>query len=255
MFTIKFKKKSYFRHYFWFALCLLSCFAANNCKEPVAKKFNHSSTLFPLHGAHMGINCRECHKDGSITSLPVDCQSCHPMTPNHTLNLGDCDMCHTTTTFSAPYFNHNRAGVSITGGHIAVVIKDCQKCHIAGTYSGVNFTCSRCHSPPSYDGVVHKLPPENCEKCHSQASFRPGKFDDHRYYQTKLQGGHAGLECSTCHPGTFSNWKNINYRDGMIYGSCANCHTRSYQPNEHHHGLSADANCAKCHGYNGFHGD
>lgn len=236
-----------------FIILLFILFFAG-CKEPAARKFNHSATLFPLNGAHMGVSCRECHKDGSLTSLPSDCQSCHPMSMAHTLNLGDCNLCHSTVTFSAPFFNHSRFGLSIKGAHIAMIVENCQgQCHIPGTYSGINFNCSRCHTNQIIDGRVHLSPNDNCEQCHTQAAFSPAAFLEHKSYITPTTGAHAILACSECHNSRFSNWLDINYRDGQIYGSCANCHTRNYSTGEDgHRGLPADANCGACHSTSTF---
>lgn len=238
-----------------FYIILLLLFFAG-CKEPVAKKFNHSATFFPLTGSHIGVNCRECHRDSSLTSLPTDCQSCHPMSMQHTSNLGDCNLCHTTVTFSAPYFNHNKIGVSIQGLHIGLVISSCLNCHAPYSYSGIRFTCSKCHKQNVVDGRVHVSPSDSCDQCHSQISWMPAGFAEHNSYATKLSGRHAKLRCSSCHNSPFNSWLNLNYRDGQTYGSCANCHTRNYRSGKHgHSGIAADANCGRCHGYSSFGGE
>jgi hypothetical protein len=239
------------KKYLYLTILLFAFF----CKEPVAKQFNHSRTFFPLTGAHHGVSCRECHKDGTLTSLPSDCQSCHPMTPMHTQNLGDCNLCHTTATFAVAYFNHSRAGIAIRGAHISLVVEECLNCHTTGTYTGISFTCSNCHSPPSIDGQVHTSATADCAQCHNQAFFSPAGFAAHSTYPTKLSGSHASLSCSNCHPSTFNNWANINFRDpaGIAYGSCARCHERDYDYGEEdHNGIAADANCGRCHGYSNF---
>jgi len=225
------------------------------CKEPSAKKFNHSTTFFPLTGSHVGVSGRECHKDSSLTSLPSDCQSCHPMGMQHTLHLGDCNLCHTTVTFSAPYFNHNKIGVSIQGLHIGLVISNCLNCHTPNAYSGATFTCSKCHQPNIVDGRVHASKTVECQQCHSQMAWIPARFPEHNSYSTKLSGGHGNIRCASCHNTPFQGWTNINYRDGLTYGSCARCHTRSYKSGEDgHSGIAADANCESCHGYSSFGG-
>jgi len=231
---------------------LLFFFVFIGCKEPVAKKFNHSATLFPLSGSHVGVNCRECHKDSSLTSLPTDCQSCHPMGMQHSQNLGDCNLCHTTVTFSAPYYNHNRIGISIQGLHISLVVSSCLNCHKPHSYSGISFTCSNCHKPNFIDPIVHLSLTARCDQCHSQYSWVPGAFAQHNNYATKLTGGHGGLRCASCHSSPFTSWLNINYRDGTAYGSCANCHTRNYRSKSEHTSIAVDANCGRCHGYDRF---
>ena len=243
------------RKFSGFGLLFLVLFYVS-CKQPVAKKFNHSTTFFPLTGSHIGVSCRECHKDASLTSLPTDCQSCHPMNIQHTSNLGDCTLCHTTVTFSAPYFNHNRIGISIQGVHIGLVVSSCLNCHVPNSYSGISFTCSNCHKPNNVDGRVHRSLTDQCEQCHSQLAWIPARFPEHNTYATQLVGAHAPLRCSSCHSSAFTNWLNINYRDNPDPTmSCARCHTRNYRAGKHgHSGIVADANCGRCHGYSSFNG-
>ena len=65
--------------------------------------FNHDATNFPLDGAHLMVDCLECHGTG-YEGTPTDCYSCHSddydgsINPSHT-NLGlstDCMQCHST---------------------------------------------------------------------------------------------------------------------------------------------------------------
>ncbi|MES0491787.1 MAG: cytochrome c3 family protein [Leptospirales bacterium] len=228
------------------------------CKPPQVKVFNHRETLFALKGIHKTIHCRECHKDGAITSLPTACSSCHPMSPTHTKNLGDCDMCHTPVTFSAAFFNHRRAGVPMYGAHIALVGDGCfGQCHNQSTYRiASGFTCSNCHTQHKVDNVVHNGQSDDCANCHSQFSFTPGRYRAHGSLSCKLKGVHAQLNCSSCHSSRFVSqaaWQSgVKLRDGTTYGTnnCSNCHTRDYDYGEDdHNGLPADAKCQRCHNY------
>lgn len=240
------------RKLLWTFICVLTLFISF-CEKPPSSSFNHNRTLFPLTGSHQAASCRECHKDGAITTLSTACSSCHPMSIAHTKNLGDCNLCHTTVTFSAAYFNHSRLGAIIGGVHKLLVADSCTNCHTPNTYSGVNFTCSNCHAPHIIDGTVHTSATVACDRCHNQVTFSPAAFTLHNSYATKLAGSHTTLSCSKCHNTPFGVWTNINYRDGLANGSCARCHTRDYDFGEDdHNGLPADANCGSCHGYGFF---
>ena len=68
-----------------------------------ADGFDHNATNFPLTGAHIGVDCIECHADGYV-GTSTNCVDCHQTdfnmstNPNHS-SLGlstDCVSCHTT---------------------------------------------------------------------------------------------------------------------------------------------------------------
>ncbi len=228
-------------------------FALQNCSPPEVQTFNHSRTLFPLKAAHFGVDCRECHKDGSITSLPTACLSCHPMPFQHTKNLGDCDLCHTQATFSAAFYNHARSGLQITGAHKVLVADDCFYCHNRTTYRGLSFICHECHQPPFLDTWVHTSSTANCQACHGQSSWFPAQFRKHNFFGLSLSGGHTGLRCNRCHTAPYSNWLSVNYKTLTFGdGSCADCHKTDYRSDKHHTNLSVDRDCGRCHGYSGF---
>lgn len=244
------------KHLFILTFALL----ALNCQPPEVQAFNHSRTLFPLKAGHFGVDCRECHKDGAITSLPTACLSCHPMPYQHTKNTGDCDICHTQATFSAAYYNHARSGLVITGGHKALIADDCFYCHLPETYTGITFICYECHQPSSIDGIVHISTTDSCENCHGQSNWTPARFSAHSGYAIKLGGAHSGLRCSTCHTttfGTLTQWQAPNLRyssnDGDLLLECVDCHRSDYDFGESdHNGLPADDDCGRCHGYSTF---
>lgn len=67
--------------------------------------FDHSSTGFPLTGAHQSVDCAKCHINGVFKNTPRDCAACHngsiaPGKPeNHIPTTAGCDTCHTTESF------------------------------------------------------------------------------------------------------------------------------------------------------------
>ena len=65
--------------------------------------FNHGNSNFPLTGAHITLNCQDCHTSG-YQGTPTECVACHQenfnnsTNPSHTqLGLStECATCHTT---------------------------------------------------------------------------------------------------------------------------------------------------------------
>ena len=103
--------------------------------------FNHSTTSFPLTGAHTKLLCTKCHTSPtSFGGLPTSCVGCHNKPSNHPSSYGTvCTLCHTTTAWlpihytgphTFPMTHHGAGGV-------------CANCH-AATLSG--YSCAKCHA-------------------------------------------------------------------------------------------------------------
>ncbi len=111
--------------------------------------FNHSTTAFPLTGAHITVQCSSCHKTG-FTGTPADCYSCHQADfqkttdPNHVAGNfpTDCVQCHSTNNWNESTFDHSKTAFPLTGAHITV---SCSNCHSTG-YTGTSTDCYSCHS-------------------------------------------------------------------------------------------------------------
>jgi len=134
--------------------------------------FNHSTTAFPLTGAHTTVTCSNCHVNNNYTTLPTDCYGCHrtdyqtATSPNH-LAAGfptTCLTCHTTTTWLGATFNHTWFRIPHHGVNL------CSDCHTnASDYS--IFNCTNCHTKtqtdPKHQGVTgYVWNSANCYQCH-----------------------------------------------------------------------------------------
>ncbi len=228
---------------------LYNDFACLGCHPTGEKKmaFNHNLSNFPLTGGHIGVDCKECHKNG-FKGTPTDCKECHSndynlsVNPNHkVLNIPmDCASCHSTQPGWAPakFDIHNNYWV-LDGAHVSV---DCKSCH-NGNYNNTPNTCVGCHLK-DYNGSTnpnHKLIniPTDCASCHTtKAGWSPAKFDIHNNYWV-IDGAHVPVNCNQCHNGNYNNTPN----------TCVGCHLNDYNGslNPNHKNLNLPKDCAMCH--------
>jgi len=215
--------------------------------------YNHDATAFPLTGAHIGLDCLECHA-GGYTGTPTDCFACHQTDYNSTTDPDhsgsgfptDCVICHTTNPGWTPAsFNHNDTAFPLTGAHIGL---DCLECH-AGGYAGTPTDCFACHATdyntstnPNHASAQF---PTDCASCHTtNPGWTPSTFDhDGQYF--KIYSGHHDNEwnlCSECH---------TNPSNYMIF-TCITCHDQSstnqqHDPNEVPNYIYESNACYACH--------
>ena len=195
--------------------------------------FDHNETNFPLTGAHITVDCIECHADGYV-GTPTDCAACHQedfnqsTNPNHpSLGLSnDCVSCHTTAPdwMPAKFDIHNQF-YELKGAH-ATIANDCAACH-NGDYNNTPNTCFGCHANdynqagnPNHRSAGF---PTDCESCHNESRWEPADFNHDAMYFPIYSGKHKGEwgQCIECHtmPGDFKAF------------SCIDCHEHN-DPNE-----------------------
>ena len=224
------------------------CSLCHNNVSFIPATFNHSTTAFPLTGAHVGLDCVACHGDGVYRGKPTTCVSCHlaqyngTTDPNHAQGgfPTDCTVCHTTATWSNSTFSHSTTAFPLTGAHAGL---DCNACHADGVYRGKPTTCVSCHLA-QYNGTTdpnHAQAgfPTDCTLCHTTVTWSGATFD-HANTAFPLTGAHVGLACAACHA------------DGVYAGkptTCVSCHQAAYNaqtdPNHVSAGFSTD--CTQCH--------
>jgi hypothetical protein len=173
--------------------------------------FNHSSTQFPLTGAHQAVACNSCHVNNQYQNLPHACWDCHAADFNTTTNPNhvtgqfnhDCTQCHSTTGWSPATFNHNTTLFPLTGAHITA---SCQSCHVNGNYQLHYTDCYQCHQS-DFQGVtnpnhVTQLFSHDCTPCHSTSVWTPNTMNhDTRWF--RIYSGHhrnRWTQCTQCHP-------------------------------------------------------
>jgi len=143
--------------------------------------FNHSTTQFPLTGAHLAATCDQCHADGVYNGKPTACLSCHQTDYNQTTDPNhqaagfptDCASCHTTTRWDGARFDHDGTFFPIYSGKHQGKWAACSDCHQNAT-SFAQFTCLTCHE-------------------HNQT-------DMDRKHQGRSGYQYLSTECLRCHP-------------------------------------------------------
>jgi len=119
-----------------------ACQQCHNTTTWTNATFDHSTTGFPLTGAHTTVQCGQCHINNNTSDqrqhcllqlppsrlhryhepkprtgrLPTACQQCHK---HHFLGRGDVD--------------HSTTGFPLTGAHTSL---QCQQCHVTTLRSG-----------------------------------------------------------------------------------------------------------------------
>ncbi|MBI1356633.1 MAG: hypothetical protein GC160_20020, partial [Acidobacteria bacterium] len=149
--------------------------------------FDHSTTAFPLTGAHDKTQCASCHQDGRFAGTPKDCSGCHLADFQSTVNPDhaaagfqqQCADCHTTQTWAGAQFNHDTVTkFPLTGAH---QVATCAQCHLDGKFQGLGMGCVSCHladfnatTNPDHQASGF---PTTCESCHTTAQWLGAVFD------------------------------------------------------------------------------
>ncbi|MCF8241233.1 MAG: hypothetical protein K9J16_07590 [Melioribacteraceae bacterium] len=207
--------------------------------------FNHSSSAFPLEGAHSTTDCSGCHISG-YSGTSSECETCHiesyntALIPDHAAAgiSKNCDECHSSTEWANSEFNHTAAaGFELSGRHAE--IQQCSDCH-EGNTTTADPQCLSCHEE-NYNTAENHIAqnfPTDCEMCHSAIGWEETSFD-HATTDFPLTGSHVDVQCSDCHTEVYSG----------TAGDCNSCHetdfTSAVNPNHVNAGLSQV--CEDCH--------
>jgi len=197
--------------------------------------FNHSTTQFPLTGAHQAVSCASCHADGVYRGKPTACLSCHQQDYSGTTNpphaaagfSTTCTTCHTTTRWTGATFNHSTTQFPLTGAHVAT---SCTACHSDGVYNGKPTTCVSCHqqdyttATPNHAAAMF---PNTCASCHTTTRWDGATFDHDARWFPIYSGAHRSrwTSCATCHtaPTNFA----------VFTCTSAGCHSRTETDSDH----------------------
>ncbi len=218
-----------------------------------APYFDHDEADYQLWGAHINVDCIECHpmttRNGEefqqFTDIPFnDCVECHD-TPHGNM-AGSCIQCHTENTFvefvGQKLFNHDITEFELRGSHNSV---SCFECHDQSLSAEEIFLdkagieendCKACH-----EDVHEGRFGDDCKKCHSEESwFALNNMDlfDHSMTDYPLEGLHVNVDCKECHI-------NEKYGDPIDFANCYNCHEDYHNGEFVEDGVTPD--CNECH--------
>jgi hypothetical protein len=213
--------------------------------------FNHATTGFTLVGVHATQQCATCHVNNNFNLTSTACINCHLTEFNAANNPPhraagfpqDCTVCHGTAIvnwMSAPTFNHNSTGFTLTGAHTNLL---CAQCHANNNFSLTSGACINCHLTDfnNTNNPPHKPAgfPQDCSGCHTTINWNGAVFN-HTTTGFALTGTHTNLACSGCHTnGNFS----------LTSGACINCHLTDFNTttNPPHKAANFPQDCTGCH--------
>ncbi len=230
-----------------------TCASCHNMNQWGDANFDHSTTGFPLVGAHTSLSCSKCHSTSNdLSKLPTgpnDCVACHQADYDKAHSGSGfpttCTSCHNTSTWGDANFDHASTGFTLVGAHASL---SCSTCHSASNdlskaTSDPN-DCVACHQPDYDKAHGSQGFPTDCKTCHTATAWTPSTFDHDAQYFPIFSGRHSGVwaTCATCHitAGDFSSF------------SCINCHTHSQSNTDPNHGdvrgyVYSATSCYSCH--------
>ncbi|MEW5915202.1 MAG: hypothetical protein AB1762_02300 [Gemmatimonadota bacterium] len=232
-----------------------ACESCHSSSQWLGAKFDHSTTAFPLAGAHLAVACTSCHVNGVYKGTPTTCISCHQTDFNGTTNPHHvqagfspaCTSCHTMNPGWKPgTYNHNQTSFPLTGAHIGAT---CLDCHADKVYNNKPTTCVSCHLT-DYNNTTNPRHSTSgfstdCGSCHTTNQWLGATFNHDGQFFPIYSGKHRGkwTTCADCH---------VNPTNFKVF-ECILCHQHSDKTkvDNDHKGKSgyqyASTSCYACH--------
>ena len=209
------------------------CDQCHNSKDWKTNTFDHNrDTKFKLTGKHVNIQCQDCHRtESSDMKISASCGSCHQADDVHKGQEGqDCNRCHNENGWRDNInFDHDLTHFPLIGQH---AVTACGECHQTSAFKDTKMECRTCHAKDDY----HKEAlGQQCNGCHNPNGWKFWVFDHNTQTNYKLEGGHEGLKCESCHQLPMPN-------KVILDTSCLSCH----QQDDVHNGKFGDL-CERCH--------
>jgi hypothetical protein len=236
-----------------------SCHTVESYTPATFTVAQHARTKYALEGAHARVACRGCHRlapPGTAAQVAAltgsakvwfhpnhgRCIECHHDPHGGRFAPGgerarreDCLACHTMDAFRPSTMDaiaHDTARFQLAGAHRAT---PCFACHqeLASAPAGSKTRplafvvpkqeCRDCHATPHGTQFDARTDGGACESCHDPERFRPAGRFDHARTRFALDGRHAKVPCSKCHPTMTSAGKEmVRYTD--VPSKCEDCH-------------------------------
>lgn len=217
-----------------------------------AEKFDHNTAKFKLTGAHLKVECKDCHKIEIrnnksfqvFTGLQFGgCVDCH--TDIHKGRFGQvCEDCHSTSSFmrikNIEKFDHSKTNYPLLGRHQFL---NCTDCHKSSLSSKPKYEkCLDCHEDFHKGDFVSNGIVKDCAECHLESGFLPSIYTLELHQKTRfpLTGSHLALPCVYCHK------TNDEYHFKFTNVGCIQCHDNIHKGFISVKFLSDD-NCNECH--------
>jgi len=216
------------------------------------EEFDHATVGIVLDGAHVGLDCTECHTNARVPLLPpggqrflgldIDCASCHE-DPHEGQRALACADCHGQETWDGlRSLGHERV-LPLVGGHAL----DCLECHAEEGGHGLDLLGGRGPKPDARD----------CKACHESPhtpAFERGN--------ASLATLPAGAACVTCHAAEHESFHELallemtpaqHAASGFELAAphdvqaCVDCHEPGTQRFELRYPGRAPESCSACH--------
>lgn len=140
------------------------CETCHNPSDWEAATFDHSLAAFPLDGAHLKVECAECHQDEIFKGTPGECAACHLDPVFHAgLFPGQaCADCHTTAAWRPARYSGLHP-FPMDHGEKNNACADCHQPNLT------RWTCDTCHSPAEVEQEHREegiFDFNDCLRCH-----------------------------------------------------------------------------------------
>ncbi len=177
-------------------------------------------------------DCEACHRDPhGRTAAGLRIGAAGGAVARGTAAGDRCTTCHSEISWDSVTFDHRATGFALLGGHRDL---ECVSCHTEGAeglgeiaamvFAGLETTCSSCHDDRHQGQFANRSGATSCQQCHMPERWIPAAGFDHAIGATfALEGAHARVACSECHP--------TESRDGVEFvryrplaTGCSDCH-------------------------------
>ncbi|MCC7377480.1 MAG: hypothetical protein IT581_22660 [Verrucomicrobiales bacterium] len=225
---------------------------------PLPTTFTHDQTTFPLAGAHVQLECKQCHDkprppEAGIHFIGLNhksCTDCH-QEPHRGQFTGDCTTCHSPNGWTGRHleFSHQEdSKFQLVGRHLSV---ECSKCHrpaeagaalSSAQFKGLATDCASCHKDP------HREPlGKQCTACHTPDGWKLDQltFNHNRDTKFALADRHSKVACDQCHKSDAPKQALATASFRGTKTDCADCHR------DPHRG-QFERNCTQCHSTRGW---
>lgn len=150
-------------------------------------------------------------------------------------------------------FDHTLVGLELAGRHTEL---GCVECHVHAEaevlaegqkrFLGLSRDCASCHQDPHGGRMQHA-----CATCHSQTDWQQRDVAWHQRI-LPLDGGHAGLDCRTCHQEESLHALERLQPGASSARGCTDCHVSPHgdafvRGNAAAAGVAVASSCTQCH--------